>query len=188
MVFEAAERSVLLPRCRWMDRLTETKFWLLIFTVRPKVRSELKFYTSRNYRAIWIIRHARWPLPSNPSPDQVEWARQNFCAKSGRRKENSSSLARFPRWQNLHFRVLSSRYVAIFVLLVVLCGFLALLQTSDRSYIKSFMIKNNLFAGVHTRNGDIDTLCVVPGHVSRQDFFSTFFELLKVSFLFPSCR
>merc|ERR1711892_720733 len=33
--------------------------------------------------------------------------------------------------------------------------------------------------GVHTRNGDIDTLCVVPGHVSRQDFFSTFFELLK---------
>jgi poly(A) polymerase len=33
--------------------------------------------------------------------------------------------------------------------------------------------------GVHTKNGDIDTLCVVPGHVSRQDFFTTFYELLK---------
>ena len=40
--------------------------------------------------------------------------------------------------------------------------------------------------GVHTRNGDIDTLCVVPGHVSRQDFFSTFFELLKVGFILLS--
>ena len=36
--------------------------------------------------------------------------------------------------------------------------------------------------GVHTREGDIDTLCVVPSHVSRNDFFTTFYEMLKVSF------
>lgn len=33
--------------------------------------------------------------------------------------------------------------------------------------------------GVHTKDGDIDTLCVVPVHVSRQDFFTTFLEMLK---------
>ena len=36
--------------------------------------------------------------------------------------------------------------------------------------------------GVHTKNGDIDTLCVVPTHVTRTDFFTTFHEMLKVSF------
>lgn len=35
--------------------------------------------------------------------------------------------------------------------------------------------------GVHTREGDIDTLCVVPSHVSRADFFSTFYDMLKVN-------
>ena len=34
--------------------------------------------------------------------------------------------------------------------------------------------------GVHTKNGDIDTLCVVPTHVTRTDFFTTFHEMLKV--------
>lgn len=33
--------------------------------------------------------------------------------------------------------------------------------------------------GVHTKNGDIDTLCVVPTHVTRTDFFTTFHEMLK---------
>lgn len=35
--------------------------------------------------------------------------------------------------------------------------------------------------GVHTTDGDIDTLCVVPSHVTRKDFFSTFFEMLKAT-------
>lgn len=33
--------------------------------------------------------------------------------------------------------------------------------------------------GVHTKGADIDTLCVVPRHVDRDDFFSSFFELLR---------
>ncbi|OWF51454.1 poly(A) polymerase beta-like [Mizuhopecten yessoensis] len=33
--------------------------------------------------------------------------------------------------------------------------------------------------GVHTKGGDIDTLCVAPRHVERSDFFSSFYELLK---------
>ncbi|XP_069117159.1 poly(A) polymerase beta-like isoform X1 [Argopecten irradians] len=33
--------------------------------------------------------------------------------------------------------------------------------------------------GVHTKGGDIDTLCVAPRHVDRSDFFSSFYELLK---------
>jgi len=33
--------------------------------------------------------------------------------------------------------------------------------------------------GVHTRGADIDTLCVVPRHIERKDFFTTFFDTLK---------
>ncbi len=33
--------------------------------------------------------------------------------------------------------------------------------------------------GVHSKGGDIDTLCVAPRHVHRSDFFTTFVELLK---------
>ncbi|XP_077993622.1 poly(A) polymerase beta-like [Glandiceps talaboti] len=33
--------------------------------------------------------------------------------------------------------------------------------------------------GVHTKGGDIDTLCVAPRHVDRTDFFSSFLDLLK---------
>ncbi|KGG50368.1 poly(A) polymerase [Mitosporidium daphniae] len=33
--------------------------------------------------------------------------------------------------------------------------------------------------GVHAKGADIDTLCIVPIHVSRQDFFGPFFEELK---------
>jgi poly(A) polymerase len=33
--------------------------------------------------------------------------------------------------------------------------------------------------GVHGPGSDIDTLCVVPKHVSREDFFETFEEMLK---------
>ena len=36
--------------------------------------------------------------------------------------------------------------------------------------------------GVHTRDGDIDTLCVVPQHVTRHHFFTIFLDMLKVKY------
>lgn len=33
--------------------------------------------------------------------------------------------------------------------------------------------------GVHGPGSDIDTLCVVPKHVSREDFFDVFEQILK---------
>ncbi|XP_045462081.1 poly(A) polymerase type 3 [Harmonia axyridis] len=33
--------------------------------------------------------------------------------------------------------------------------------------------------GVHNKGADIDALCVAPRHIYREDFFSTFYELLK---------
>ncbi|XP_043279143.1 poly(A) polymerase type 3 isoform X2 [Venturia canescens] len=33
--------------------------------------------------------------------------------------------------------------------------------------------------GVHHKGADIDALCVVPRHIKRSDYFSTFFEMLK---------
>ena len=35
------------------------------------------------------------------------------------------------------------------------------------------------FSGVHNKGADIDALCVAPRHVHREDYFSTFFEILK---------
>lgn len=35
--------------------------------------------------------------------------------------------------------------------------------------------------GVHGPGSDIDTLCVVPKHVSREDFFEDFEEMLKAT-------
>lgn len=34
--------------------------------------------------------------------------------------------------------------------------------------------------GVHQRGADIDALCVAPRHIDRTDYFSTFYELLKL--------
>lgn len=33
--------------------------------------------------------------------------------------------------------------------------------------------------GVHHKGADIDALCVVPKHISRQDYFTSFYDLLK---------
>ena len=33
--------------------------------------------------------------------------------------------------------------------------------------------------GVHNKGADIDTLCVAPRHILREDYFSTFLELLR---------
>ncbi|KAL7295550.1 hypothetical protein TKK_0011191 [Trichogramma kaykai] len=33
--------------------------------------------------------------------------------------------------------------------------------------------------GVHDKGADIDALCVAPRHITREDYFSSFFELLK---------
>jgi len=37
--------------------------------------------------------------------------------------------------------------------------------------------------GVHTPGADIDSLCVVPRHIDRSDFFTSFYEKLKEVFL-----
>jgi len=34
--------------------------------------------------------------------------------------------------------------------------------------------------GVHHKGADIDALCVVPRHIYRPDYFTSFFELLKM--------
>ena len=34
--------------------------------------------------------------------------------------------------------------------------------------------------GVHNKGADIDTLCVAPRHIIREDYFSTFVEMLRV--------
>lgn len=34
--------------------------------------------------------------------------------------------------------------------------------------------------GVHHKGADIDALCVVPRHIYRSDYFTSFFELLKM--------
>ena len=34
--------------------------------------------------------------------------------------------------------------------------------------------------GVHHKGADIDALCVVPRHIYRQDYFTSFFDLLKM--------
>ena len=33
--------------------------------------------------------------------------------------------------------------------------------------------------GVNSQGGDIDTLCIAPRHIERNDFFTSFSELLK---------
>ena len=35
------------------------------------------------------------------------------------------------------------------------------------------------FTGVHNRGADIDALCVAPRHINREDYFSSFYEVLK---------
>ncbi|CAG5086098.1 Oidioi.mRNA.OKI2018_I69.PAR.g11108.t1.cds [Oikopleura dioica] len=42
--------------------------------------------------------------------------------------------------------------------------------------------------GVHTRDGDIDTLCVVPQHVTRHHFFTIFLDMLKKTEGVTECR
>ena len=34
--------------------------------------------------------------------------------------------------------------------------------------------------GVHTKGADIDALCVAPRHVDRSDFFTSFYNKLKL--------
>lgn len=37
----------------------------------------------------------------------------------------------------------------------------------------------SLFLKVHNKGADIDALCVAPRHIYRNDYFTSFFELLK---------
>jgi len=39
--------------------------------------------------------------------------------------------------------------------------------------------KTICFSGVHNKGADIDALCVTPRHVHREDYFSSFYEVLK---------
>ena len=74
---------------------------------------------------------------------------------------------------------------------------LAKLNTLVKTWIKDLSIEKNMPVevaetvggqvytfgsyrlGVHNKGADIDALCVAPRHVLREDYFSSFFELLK---------
>jgi len=74
---------------------------------------------------------------------------------------------------------------------------LATLNTLIKDWIKDLSIEKNMPAdvaetigghvytfgsyrlGVHNKGADIDALCVAPRHVHREDYFSTFYEVLK---------
>ena len=50
-------------------------------------------------------------------------------------------------------------------------------MTFPRNGIINFGI--TVILGVHNKGADIDALCVAPRHVHREDYFSTFYEVLK---------
>ena len=74
---------------------------------------------------------------------------------------------------------------------------LATLNTLVKDWIKELSIEKNMPAevaetvgghvytfgsyrlGVHNKGADIDALCVAPRHVHREDYFSSFYEILK---------
>jgi len=74
---------------------------------------------------------------------------------------------------------------------------LASLNTLIKDWIKDLSVEKNMPAdvaetigghvytfgsyrlGVHNKGADIDALCVAPRHVHREDYFSTFYEVLK---------
>jgi len=74
---------------------------------------------------------------------------------------------------------------------------LATLNTLIKDWIKQLSIEKNMPAdvaetigghvytfgsyrlGVHNKGADIDALCVAPRHVHREDYFSSFYEVLK---------